>query len=148
MLSRPIAVTVVAAFLFLATAIAAVVGIALLFPGPLGDRIWELNEPGAQFFHSLGQSSGLLLLALACRTFSAAIGLLRGRRWAWWFAVVLLAVQVCGDLAGYFVIYDAIRAVLGVGVSLIFLCLLALRPVRDYFLRRLPSDHRPHGANH
>ena len=44
---RPRAVPVVAAFLFVATVIAAVVGMSLLFPNRLMDRLGELNKPGA-----------------------------------------------------------------------------------------------------
>src|ERR1041384_6877307 len=108
-MNRPLPVTIVAIFLFLATAIAAMVGISLLFPNPLLDRLWEFNKQGAALFRSIGRVSGLFLLALGCGTLAAGFGLLRGRRWAWWFAVVLFAVDGTGDVASYFLVHDALR---------------------------------------
>jgi len=51
--ARPVAITVVTCFLYLATAIAAVIGISLLFPNALLDRLWELNPAGAALFTRL-----------------------------------------------------------------------------------------------
>jgi hypothetical protein len=141
---RPAAVTIVAVFLFFATAIAAVVSISLLFPNPLLDRLWQLNKPGAALFHSIGRVSGLFLLALACGTLAAGLGLLRGRRWAWWFAVVLFTVDGTGDVISYFLVHDALRTATGVIISLIFLYLLCQRDVRSYFFRHaLTPNHNP-----
>ena len=142
--SRPIALTIVAGFLFLATAIAAVVGTSLLFPTPLLDRMWELNKPGAALFHSIGRISGLFLLALGCGTLAAGFGLLYGRRWAWWFAVVLFAIDGTGDVVSYFLIHDALHTIIGILVSSIFLYMLCRRNVRGYLLRNtLTPNHNP-----
>jgi hypothetical protein len=137
---RPVPVTVVAAFLFLATAIAAVVGFSLLFPNPLTDRMWELNKPGAALFQSLGRAPGFFLLALGCGTLAAGLALLRGRKWGWWFALVLFIVDGAGDVAGYFLVHDALRAVTGVAVSSSFIYLLCRGDARRYFARarRMP----------
>ncbi|MBZ5725851.1 MAG: hypothetical protein LAP87_12745 [Acidobacteriia bacterium] len=58
------AIPIVAAFLFAAAVVAAVVGASLLFPNPLLDRLWELNRPGAALFHALGWIAGVLLMLL------------------------------------------------------------------------------------
>jgi hypothetical protein len=143
-MDRPLPVTIVAIFLFLATAIAAVVGISLLFPNPLLDHLWELNRQGAALFHSIGRVSGLFLLVLGCGTLAAGFGMLRGRRWAWWFASILFAIDGLGDVVSYFIIHDALRAVTGIIVSSVFLYLLYRRNVRDYFFRiALIPNHNP-----
>jgi hypothetical protein len=134
---RPAAITVIAAFLFLATMIAAVVGVSLLFPNPLLDRMWELNKPGEALFHAIGRASGLFLLALAGGTFAAALGLLHGRRWAWWFAVVLFSTDATGNVASYFLVHDPWRTITGAIVSLGFLYLLWRREARAYVASRL-----------
>jgi hypothetical protein len=54
---RPRTVPMVAAFLFAATAIAAVAGVSLLWPNALLDRLWELNKPGAAAFRAFGGRS-------------------------------------------------------------------------------------------
>ncbi|HZD94239.1 MAG TPA: hypothetical protein VE133_08295 [Candidatus Sulfotelmatobacter sp.] len=132
---RPVAVNVVAAFLLLATLIAAIVGLSLLFPNPLMDRLWELNKPGAALFRSIGRVSGLFLLALGCGTFFAALGLRQGHPWAWWFAIVLFAVDGTGDVVSYFLVHDVLRTVTGVIVSSVFIYLLCRRDARAYFFR-------------
>src|SRR5437868_2729071 len=94
---RPRALTVIAAFLFAATLIADFVGASLL-PGRLLDWFSQFNKPGMDAFRAMGRFSGVLLLALSAGTASAAMGLLIGKRWAWWFAVGLLAIDAAGGL--------------------------------------------------
>ena len=133
---RPKTVPIVAGFLFFATAIAAVVGISLLFPNRLLDRLWELNKPGAALFHAMGRVSGVLLLALGAGTFAAGLGLLKRQLWAWWFAVMLFAVDACGDVVSFFTTGDALRSATGVAVSFVFLYCLGQSSVRQYFQGR------------
>ena len=130
---RPKTIPVVAAFLFAATGIAAVVGTSLIFPNTLLDRLWELNRPGAAVFHAVGRISGVLLLALGIGTVAAATGLLHRRKWAWWFAMVLFAIDGCGDVLTFFATGDLLRTVFGVAVSATFLYFLTRPRVRQYF---------------
>ncbi len=129
---RPIAIPIVAAFLFAATAMAAVVGVALLLPGRLLDGLATLNPRGMAAFETLGRASGMLLWALGAATAAAGAGLLRRKRWAWWWAVGLFAVNAGGDVVGAMVTGDWVRAVAGVAVSSAFLFVLGRRRVRDY----------------
>jgi hypothetical protein len=143
-LPRPKTVLIVASFLFLAGGIASVVGIGLLFPGPLPDRLWQLNPEGAVFFRSIGPISGVFLLALAVGTFSAARGLLHGQRWAWWFAAGLFSIDLCGDIVSYFFIHDPLRTVSGAIISSTFLYFVCRAGMRNYFLRyALTPNHKP-----
>ncbi len=130
---RPKAVLIVAAFLFAATGIAAVVGTSLVFPNKLLDRLWELNKPGATLFHALGRISGVLLMALGIGTTAAGIGMLHRRKWAWWFAVILFGVDGCGDLVALFATGELLRTAVGVAVSATFLYSLTRPRVRWYF---------------
>jgi len=133
---RPKTVPVVAGFLFLATAIAAVVGASLLFPGPLLDRLWELNKPGEAAFRAMGKISGLLLLGLGVGTALAGAGMLKGRRWAWRLAVALFVVNGCGDVVGFIATGDWLRSGSGVAVAAAFLWALTRVQVRRYFNHR------------
>jgi hypothetical protein len=130
---RPKTVSIVAAFLFAATAIAAVAGISLLFPGTLFDRLWELNKPGAAAFHALGRLSGVLLLVLGVGTSAAAAGLLQGKKWSWWFAMVLFTINGCGDVVSFFATRDILRSGSGVVIASVFLYALSRGRVRRYF---------------
>jgi len=141
---RPGTILIVAAFLFFATILASVVGVSLLFPNRLLDWLWKLNPEGAVFFHSIGPVSGVFLLVLAVGTLTAARGLLAGRRWAWWFSVVLFAIDACGNVVSYFLIHDALRSATGAIISSTFLIALCRPTVQRYFLRQeLTPNHKP-----
>lgn len=141
--SRPKAIAIVSAFLYAATVIALVAGVSLLFPNRLLDWLWKLNPEGAALFHSVGPVSGVFLLALAVGTFAAARGLPRGQRWAWRFSVALFAIDACGNVVGYFLIHEALRAATGAIISSAFLVALCKPTVRHYFLRqRLMPNHK------
>jgi hypothetical protein len=141
---RPGTVPVVAAFLFFATVIASVVGVSLLFPNRLLDRLWKLNPEGAVLFHSIGPVSGVFLLALAVGTLAAARGLFAGCRWAWWFSVALFAIDAAGNIVSFFLIHDALRTATGALISSTFLIALCRPTVRRYFLRQeLTPNHKP-----
>ena len=131
---RPKTIPVVATFLFAATVIATVVGMSLLFPNPILERLWKLNKPGAALFHRIGWPAGVFLLALAVGTCSAAFGLLRRERWAWWFAVALFTIDGCGDVVSFLTTGDAVRSISGMVISAGFLCCLLGRRTRQYFL--------------
>ena len=130
---RPKTVVIVAAFLFAATIVAFIIGESLLFPNALLDYMWRFNPEGAAVFHSIGRISGAFLLALGVGTFFAARGLLRGRSWAWWFAVILFAIDSSGNIVSYFFVHDALRSISGMIISGIFLFFLCREPVRGYF---------------
>jgi hypothetical protein len=138
---RPGTIFIVAAFLFFATVLASVVGVSLLFPNRLLDRLLKLNPEGAVLYHSIGLVSGVFLLVLAVGTFAAARGLLAGRRWAWRFSVALFAIDAA---VSFFLIHDALRAASGAIISSAFLIALCRPTVRRYFLRQeLTPNHKP-----
>jgi hypothetical protein len=132
---RPKVATVVAAFLFLATVIAFIVGTSLLFRNPLMDRLWQLNKPGAAAFRAMGRIAGVLLFLLGIGTFAAGLGMLRGRRWAWWFAVIPFAVNGIGDIVSFIVTGDRLRSASGVVILLRSCWALSTRQGRGYLSR-------------
>jgi hypothetical protein len=141
---RPKTIVIIATFLFAATIVAFIVGESLLFPNALLDYMWRFNPEGAALFHSIGRASGVFLLALGIGTFFAALGLLRGQRWAWWFGVVLFAMDASGNIVSYFLTHDVLRPATGAIVSATFLFLLFRDSVRDYFFRQaLTPNHKP-----
>jgi len=121
---RPKTLTVVAVFLFFASAISALVAISLLAPNPLVDRLWELNKPGAKAFRAMGKPAAVFLLALAAATAMGGQGLLKGKRWAWWFALGLFVVNGCGDIVSFIVTGDWLRSGSGIMVAAVFIYLL------------------------
>ena len=137
---RPKTVPIVAAFLFAATAIAVVAGVSLVFPNPLMDRLWTLNKPGEATFRSLGRVSGIPLLVIGAGTCAAAAGLVQGKKWAWWFAVVLFAINACADVVGLIVAGSWVRSGSGLVICVAFLYALSRRRVRCFFKQDLKSS--------
>ncbi|SPE33633.1 conserved membrane hypothetical protein [Candidatus Sulfopaludibacter sp. SbA3] len=129
----PRTVSIVAVFLFAATAVAAAVGASLLFPNRLLNWLWELNKPGAAAFRTVGRVSGVLLLLLGAGTFAAALGLLQRKRWAWWFAIVLFAIDATGNVVSLILTRDWLRSASGMAISAAFLYVLTRSRVRRYF---------------
>jgi hypothetical protein len=123
----------VVVILFAATALASTVGVALIFPNRLLDRLWELNRPAEMAFRALGRISGLVLLLIAAGTLTCGVAMLRRRRWAWWFAVVMFALSGGGDLVSFGLARNRLRSAAGVLICSAFLCLLDRDPVRRYF---------------
>ena len=132
---RPKAVTVVAVFLFAATAIAFIVGASLLFPSSITGWLWQLNRPAESAFRTMGRLSGIPLLILGIATFAAAKGLRRGESWAWWFSLVLFVVNGIGDVVSLLVTGDWARSATGVVIASAFVWVLAREDVRRYVAR-------------
>ena len=133
MRQRPTTIPVVAAFLFVAAGIAVIVGVSLLFQNAVSERLWELNKPAEAVFRRHAKIFGLLLLLLSAGTLSSGVAMLRRRRWAWWFALVLFAVNGAGDLVNLAITGDWLRSVAGVLICSAFLRALVRAPVRHHF---------------
>jgi uncharacterized membrane protein (DUF2068 family) len=102
-------------FAFGATMCALTVGL-LLFPGSALDSLWRLNPDARLAFESLGYWSVVLMLTVGTACFFAAIGLWRARPWGTWLAVIVLAINMLGDLTNVFVRHDY-RGLVGVPVA-------------------------------
>jgi hypothetical protein len=96
----------------------------LLLPGSALDSLWRLNPDARLAFASLGYWSVVLILTVGTACLFAAIGLWRGRPWGTWLALVILSINILGDLTNVFVRRDY-RGLIGVPVAgaMIFLLL-------------------------
>jgi len=125
----------VAGFLFLAAAIAMVIGESLLFPNRLLDSMWQFNPPAAELFRRMGRWSGVPLILLAIAASAAGIGFLRRKQWSWWFAILLFAVDGLGDALSFFATGNVLKSSAGLLISGTFVYFLSRAPVRLYFAR-------------
>lgn len=129
----PPIVIFVLVFLFFATAMAWVTGISLALPGTFLDAIWKMNPDAYNGFAPMGAAAIILLLLLGACTFAAALGMLRGRKWAWWLTVSVFVLNILGDVADMFVHHDYLKRGFGVLIVLFFLFLLSRPSVKAFF---------------
>jgi uncharacterized membrane protein (DUF2068 family) len=93
----------------------------LLFPGTRFDSLWRLNPEAHSAFQSLGNAVVFLMLAVGASCATAAVGLWRNTRWGIQLAIVILSVNIAGDLLNAVFRRDY-RALIGlpIGGAMIF----------------------------
>ena len=110
--------------------------VLLLFPGTALDSLWRLS-PGAHLaFQSFGKWSVVLMLVIGTGCAFAAIGLWQDTLWGRRLALIILSLNILGDLVNAFVRYDC-RALIGLPVAgaMIFFLLTYGRPSKDFHTR-------------
>ena len=114
-------IKILAAFFTFGAAMCALTIVLFLFPGTALDWLWGINPDAHVAFHSIGNIAILIMLAVGTACGVAAVGLWRSARWGVWLALVILLVNMLGDLFNAFVRHDN-RALIGlpVGGAMIF----------------------------
>lgn len=90
--------------------------VLLLFPGTRLNAIWGLNPGARPAFESMGNIAILLMLMVGLACGLAAIGLAHGAKWGCRVAIVILSVNLIGDLLGAFLRRD-LRTLIGVPIA-------------------------------
>ena len=80
--------------------------VLLVYPGTGLDSVWRLNPDAHSAFQSFGNWAVLFMAAVGTSCAIAAIGLWRGLRWGVQIAVMILSLNVVGDLVNAFVRHD------------------------------------------
>lgn len=103
-----------------ATMCALTVGL-LLFPGTALDSLWRLNPDAHLAFHSIGSWALVVMLTVGSACLLASIGLWKGALWGTRTALIILAINIVGDLINALFRHDY-RALIGlpIGVVMIF----------------------------
>jgi hypothetical protein len=90
--------TPVAIFLFFGAMMASLAATTLLWRGTALDVFWDLNPAAYKKLAPLGSTVGILFLLLGAALTMAGIGWFRRRLWGWRLAVLIIAIQVLGDV--------------------------------------------------
>jgi hypothetical protein len=130
--ARPRGVSALAIFFGVGALISFASGVSLLFPGSPLEPMWKLNPRAREAFDRMDPGGVLLLAAVCVACASAALGLWSGRLWGYRLAVVLLTVNLLGDLANVLLGVEP-RALVGVPIVAALLFFLASARVRSYF---------------
>jgi hypothetical protein len=129
---RPWTITALSIFFIAGAAISLTASVSLLYPNSFLDSIWRLNPRAHQNLSSLGLWSVVLLTTVSGFCAAAGIGLWRQRRWGYWVAVVLIAINLIGDITNV-VFGTEPRAMVGVPIAAALLWYLLLKRTRDSF---------------
>ncbi len=118
--------TAVGIFLFFGALMAFLAGTMLIWRGTALDRLWVLNAPAYKQLAPFGTTVGALFLLLGTTLTAAGVGWLRRRIWGLRLAVVIVGVQVLGNLVNVFR-GDIVRGGVGSAIAVALLIYL-LRP--------------------
>jgi hypothetical protein len=99
--------------------------IALLcFPGTRFDSLWRLNADAHAAFESIGYWSVVIMVVVGTACFFAAVGLWRGARWGTRAAIIILVVNMIGDLSAALLKAD-FRTLIGLPIAAAMIVYLA-----------------------
>ena len=96
-LPRPLGIFVIAIFFAAATILIVTVGFALLFPGTFLEVVWSLYPARRALLMPYRLLLGPAFLLLSVAFAGASIGCLQHRKWGWWLAMGIFAVDGLGD---------------------------------------------------
>jgi hypothetical protein len=119
-------------FLFFGAVMASLAAITLLWRGTVLDRAWNLNPTAYRQLAPMDGKAGALFLVLAAALTIAGVGWFRRRVWGWRLAVVIVAIQVLGDLVNC-LRGDWLRGGVGVVLAGALLLILSRPKVRAVF---------------
>ena len=110
-----------AAFFAFGATMCALTIVLLLFPGSRLDSLWRVNPDGRSAFQSLGSLPILLMFVVGAGCAFASIGLWRSAGWGIRIALIILSLNIVGDLGNALVRHDY-RALIGlpIGGAMIF----------------------------
>jgi hypothetical protein len=131
--TRPLGITALSIFFMFGAAVSFVSFISLLFPGSFLQPMWRLNPRALEGFTSMGRWAILLMCIVCVACALAAVGLWRGARWGYWLAVILLAINLLGDIVNV-VLGTEPRAAVGIPIVVAILALLMSKRAKRFFL--------------
>ncbi len=131
---RHLGVTALSIFFAVSTAITFTAAISLFFPGGFLEPLWRLNPRGREGLGALGIWAVILFLVVGFACALASVGLWRGKRSGYTLAIVILLVNLTGDVFNVISGTER-RAAIGIPIVIIILAYLMSRRVRSFFRR-------------
>ena len=130
--TRPVGITALSIFFWFGALMSFIAFVSLLFPRSFLEPMWRLNPRAREGFNSMGMWAVVLMFAVSVACASAAIGLWRGARWGYSLALIILAINLVGDVANVITGTEP-RAAVGIPVVIAIFAFLLSRRVRRFF---------------
>ncbi|MFL6276857.1 MAG: DUF2127 domain-containing protein [Blastocatellia bacterium] len=122
---RPAGITALSIFFMFGATMSFITFVSLWFPGSFLEPMWRLNPRAREGFAHLGVAA-IALMGVVCVACAAAAGLWRGARWGYWLAVVVLAINLLGDITNV-VTGTEPRAAVGIPIVIAIFVFLSRR---------------------
>src|ERR1035438_7512346 len=103
---RPFGITALGFFFLFGAVMSGLAAVMLLFPESMLDPLWRLNPHARSGFAAIGLWAVLLMLVVCVACGTAALGLQRCKRWGYWTALTILAINLAGDAANALIAHD------------------------------------------
>jgi hypothetical protein len=124
---------------------ASLAGTTLVWPGTALSKLWALNAAAYRQLAPLGWRVGILFLGLGAALAAAGVGWFRRSLWGWRLALVIIAIQVTGDLVSLRR-GDFVRGGTGVAIAGGLLLYLLRRNVRAFFEKHIEAETTVSGS--
>jgi hypothetical protein len=117
----PLGIKLLAIFFAFGASMCLLTIVLLLFPGSALDSLWRLNPDAHAAFQSFGKVSILVMMIVGAGCAFVAIGLAENRQWGRRLGLIILAINLAGDLINAFGRGD-LRTLIGlpIGGAMIF----------------------------
>ena len=114
--NRPIGITALCLFFVFGAIMSGLAAMMLLIPGSVLEMLWRLNPRAREGLAAMGWWALLLMgvVCVACGT--AALGLQHCKRWGYWMALTILAINLAADLSNAVIAHDW-RTLIGLPVG-------------------------------
>ena len=129
---RPIGVIALVLLFAIGACASFISAVSLTFPGSFLEPIWSLNPHARAGFSRIGSAAIALMIAVCIACTFTTIGLWLGRRWGYWLAVVMLVLNLCGDVVNVITGTEP-RAAIGIPIAGLILAYLLRKPMRRHF---------------
>jgi uncharacterized membrane protein (DUF2068 family) len=130
--SRPFAILALIMLFAIGICASFLSAVSLAFPGSFLDPIWRLNPNARAEFNRIGDWAIVLMIGVCIACTFTTVGLWRGRRWGYWLAVVMLLVNLAGNVVNVITGAEP-RAIVGVPIVLAILVYLLRNRARHHF---------------
>ncbi|HET7585904.1 MAG TPA: hypothetical protein VFK13_13390 [Gemmatimonadaceae bacterium] len=131
---RPIGLTLLTAFFAFGALMAGITAVALLTPGGMLEPIWRLNPQARDALRSMSPWGIPLMVVVSTACAATALALWCGASWGRRLALVVLGVNLLGDVGNAVVRHD-LRTLSGLPVGAALIAYLLRPSIRSRFQR-------------
>ena len=100
--------------------------------------MWRLNPRAYQAFAGIGLWAIVLLLPVSAACAAAAFGLWFGKPWGYRLAILLLVVNLIGDIFNV-VSGTEPRAIIGIPIAILIIAIVTTPATRAFFRKDTPT---------